>query len=89
MLVVHIEGLRHPLDAYLKKKTLVCYGARLRQTASLLSMWHKASSIHFIDTFLCQRLFNILWAYNMKRLKGQSHEKVGEMRVESDSLGPN
>jgi hypothetical protein len=24
-----------------------------------------------------------------KTLKGQSHEKVGEMRVESDSLGPN
>jgi hypothetical protein len=22
-------------------------------------------------------------------LKGQSHEKVGEMRVEGDSLGPN
>jgi hypothetical protein len=24
-----------------------------------------------------------------KILKGQSHEKVGEMRVEGDSLGPN
>jgi hypothetical protein len=23
------------------------------------------------------------------QLKGQSHEKVGEMRVEGDSLGPN
>jgi hypothetical protein len=26
---------------------------------------------------------------NNKLLKGQSHEKVGEMRVEGDSLGPN
>jgi hypothetical protein len=28
--------------------------------------------------------------YNFRALlKGQSHEKVGEMRVEGDSLGPN
>jgi hypothetical protein len=34
-------------------------------------------------------IFKILFPSFNSNLKGQSHEKVGEIRVEGDSLGPN
>jgi hypothetical protein len=33
--------------------------------------------------------YAIFFNLNYAHFKGQSHEKVGEMRVEGDSLGPN
>jgi hypothetical protein len=45
----------------------------------------------FAETF-CEILdLEIILDFKQKifTLKGQSHEKVGEMRVQGDSLGPN
>jgi hypothetical protein len=55
-----------------------------------------AHIVLFETLFSCQCPFDpnpYCFFVKMKKvldgLKGQSHEKVGEMRVEGDSLGPN
>jgi hypothetical protein len=49
---------------------------------------YKPPPIYFCNTSgTCVELY-CLYETNLF-LKGQSHEKVGEMRVEGDSLGPN
>jgi hypothetical protein len=43
--------------------------------------------------FFANWIFSVIFRQETGRikvfLKGQSHEKVGEMRVQGDSLGPN
>jgi hypothetical protein len=57
----------------------------LQEAGSLSKSIFSSSEVHK-KTLMMMHCMYIKWSLLLKR---QSHEKVGEMRVQGDSLGPN